>query len=820
MYTLIVLGLGLGFIIWAIGFLKLKLWQFHLLVIAVLFAISILGAISHSSFIWLACLYVILSLPLSVAFIRRKFFSKPTFAWFKKVLPPLSDTEKTAIEAGTVWWDQDLFSGDPDWNKMLAFPKPELTPEEQAFIDGPTEELCRMLDDWQITAELNDLPPKVWKFIKKHRFFAMIVPKEYGGLGFSALANSSVVVKIASRSTTAAVTVMVPNSLGPAELLVHYGTQDQRDYYLPRLASGDEIPCFALTAPSAGSDAGAIPDSGVVCYGEHNGERTLGLRVTWRKRYITLGPIATVVGLAFKAYDPDRILGGEEELGITCALIPSSTPGVKVDDRHVPLNIPFMNGPTTGKDVFVPMDWVIGKENGLGDGWRMLMGCLAAGRAISLPALGAAAGKLCARSVGAYARIRRQFKLPIGKFEGVEEPLARIAGFTYLADAARTMAAGAIDLGEKPTVLSAILKYHNTEAMRTIVNDGMDVLGGKGICLGPKNFLGRVYQSTPVAITVEGANILTRCMIIFGQGAFRCHPYVLDEISAASNPDPKEGLAEFDRALARHIAYTTRNMIRSLLLGAGLARFLSTPQKENSVRSVDRYYQQLSRMSAAFTVLSDVSMLLLGAKLKRMEKLSARLGDCLSYLYYGSAALKHFEDAGRPQEELPLLEWSLQWCLYRIQSAMVALMQNYPQPLIGKLLKMWIFPTGARFRHPCDELGRSVAKILLSNSAVRDRLTAGIYLNQDPDDPTGSIEYAFQLTDAVTPVEQKLRKAANFLYQSELDEPGLQQAVRDGLVTEHEAESLRKAALATAAAIEVDDFPASEFATQRSSSAA
>jgi acyl-CoA dehydrogenase len=586
---------------------------------------------------------------------------------------------------------------------------------------------------------------------------------------------------------------------------VHYGTQDQRDYYLPRLASGDEIPCFALTAPTAGSDAGAIPDRGVVCYGEYKGEQVLGLRVTWEKRYITLGPVATVLGLAFKAYDPDRLLGKEEELGITCALIPTDTPGVNIGNRHLPLNTPFMNGPNSGKDVFIPMDWVIGKEKGVGDGWRMLMGCLAAGRAISLPAMGVAAGKSCSRFTGAYARVRRQFKLPIGRFEGVQEALARIGGLTYMMDAARRLTAGAIDLGEKPTVLSAILKYHNTEAMRTVVNDSMDVLGGKGICLGPKNFMGRAYQAIPISITVEGANILTRSMIIFGQGVFRCHPYVLSELDAVADPDSRSGLAKFDRALMGHIGYTIRNAIRTLLLGLTAGRvFAKVPAAAAPVTA--RHYRYLSRFCAAFTLLADVSMLLLGGRLKRKESLSARLGDCLSYLYYGSAVLKRFEDTGRPEEDLPLLRWSMWYCLHNIQRALLGIVNNYPVRIIGNLLRWTIFPLGAHFQPPSDRLGQSVAGMLLRTGAARDRLTEGIFISRDADDVTGCLEQAMQLVIEAGAVENRVYKAARFIYQSPDDEPGLLQAVHDGLVSEEEAELLRRAVAATLKVIHVDDF--------------
>ncbi len=806
MQTLILVVAALA-LLGAVAFLKLKLVQFNALFLGALFGLTVLGLLPKAIGIPLGLVFLLLVVPLSLPQLRQKLFTERLYNWFAQVLPPISDTERVAIEAGTVWWDRDLFSGDPDWKKLLAFPTPKLSEEEQAFIDGPTEELCRMLDDWQITSELQDMPEPVWDFIKKNKFFGMIVPKEYGGLGFSALANSTVVMKIASRSTTAAVTVMVPNSLGPAELLMHYGTQDQRDHYLPKLAVGEEIPCFALTAPTAGSDAGAIPDKGIVCRGEYQGKEVLGLKVTWNKRYITLGPVATVLGLAFKAYDPDGLLGDQKDLGITCALIPTDTPGVNIGRRHMPLNISFMNGPNSGTDVFIPMDWVIGKEAGLGDGWRMLMGCLAAGRAISLPAMGAAASKYCARYVGAYASIRKQFRLPIGKFEGVEEALARIGGLSYLTEAGRVMTAGSIDLGEKPTVLSAILKYHNTESMRTVVNDSTDVLGGKAICLGPKNFLARIYQSIPISITVEGANILTRSMIIFGQGAFRCHPYVLDEINAVSDPDKQRGLIAFDKALLGHLGYTTRNFIRAFLFGLGGSRLLATPV----AGSTARYYRDLSRFSAIFTTLGDISMLLLGGELKRREKLSARLGDCLSFLYYGSAILKRFEDQGRQVDDLPLVHWSMQYCLHQMQQAVLGLLQNYPVPALGRVLKWLMFPLGARFKAPSDRLGHQVSSLLLQPNPARDRLTAGLFITDEASDVTGCLEHALGLVIEAAPIERKLYKATGFIYQSEQDSEKLQQAVRDGLVTETEADLLIRAVEATMQVINVDDFAADAF---------
>ena len=517
-------------------------------------ALTSKGDLPQSALIVLWAVFAIGAALLNPSPLRRAVLGAPLLALFRRILPQVSQTEQEALDAGTVWWDGDLFSGKPDWNKLLAFPKPTLSAEERAFVDGPVEEVCAMMNDWQITHELYDLPPHVWQFIKDQGFFGMIIPKQYGGLGFSALAHSEVVMKLTTRSGTAAVSVMVPNSLGPAELLLHYGTDAQKNHYLPRLAKGLEMPCFALTSPEAGSDAAGIPDFGIVCRGEWEGKpNVLGIRLTWEKRYITLGPIATLLGLAFRLYDPDRILGRSdgEDVGITLALVPTRTPGVHIGRRHLPLNAVFQNGPTWGKDVFIPMDYIIGGVDYVGQGWKMLMNCLAAGRSISLPANGVGIAKLCALTTGAYGRVRTQFKMPVGRFEGVEEAIARIGGNTYIMDAARVMTAGAVDLGEKPSVVSAIVKYHLTERGRQVINDAMDVHGGKGICMGPNNYLARSYQSVPIAITVEGANILTRSLIIFGQGAIRSHPYVLKEIAATQEPDAREGARRFRRRVLR-----------------------------------------------------------------------------------------------------------------------------------------------------------------------------------------------------------------------------------------------------------------------------
>ena len=628
-----------------------------------------------------------------------------------------------------------------------------MTAEEQAFVDGPTEKLCAMMDDWQITYELNDLPENVWDFIKRERFLGMVIPKEFGGLGFSAMAHSAVVMKLATRSVTGGVSVMVPNSLGPAELLLHYGTDEQKNHYLPRLAVGEEIPCFALTGPSAGSDASAMPDYGIVCMGEHEGEQVMGMRVTWDKRYITLAPVATLLGLAFKAYDPDGLLGDTEELGITCALIPTSTPGVNIGRRHFPLNQAFMNGPNSGDDVFIPMSWVIGGQPMVGQGWRMLMESLSVGRGISLPSNGVASGKSVSRFVGAYSRVRKQFNLPIGKFEGIEEALGRIAGLTYTMDAGRRLTCAALDQGEKPSVVSAILKLYNTDNMRVVVNDGMDIIGGKGICMGPSNFLGRPYQAIPVGITVEGANILTRSLIVFGQGAIRCHPWLMKEITAASLPDKQEALKNFDAALMGHVGYAIQNGARSLFHGLTKGMFADSP----IVGPNAKYYRRLARMSAAYSFLADFAMLFLGGGLKRREMLSGRFADGLMHMYMASAVLKRFEDTGQPEADQPLLEWSVRHALFETQVALDQILRNFPNTPIGLLLRGIVFPLGRRYRTPNDKLTQMCARILLSDSEARDRLTEGVYISDDPEDVTGSVEYALRCVLAADAAEQKLK---------------------------------------------------------------
>ena len=752
----------------------------------------------------------VVALVLHIVPLRRALVSNRVLAGFRKVMPPMSDTEREAIEAGTVWWDAELFSGRPNWARLLAVPKPTLTPDEQHFLDHDVDELCAMVTDWETTHVYKDLPPAVWQFIKDRGFLGMSIAKAYGGLGFSAYAHSQVMTKLSTHSGTVSVTVMVPNSLGPGELLAHYGTEAQKRHYLPRLAQGLEIPCFALTNPHAGSDAAAIPDYGIVCWGEHDGARVLGLRLTWDKRYITLGPVATLLGLAFRAYDPEHLVGDKDDLGITCALIPTTHPGVQIGRRHMPLNAVFQNGPNWGKDVFIPMEWVIGGQPMLGRGWRMLMECLAAGRGISLPATGTGMAKLAVRATGGYARVRQQFKLPIGQFEGIEEPLTRMGGNLYMMDAARTLTAQAVDLGEKPAVLSGIAKLHLTERARMVVNDAMDIVGGKGICLGPSNFIASAYMSLPVAITVEGANILTRSLIVFGQGAIRCHPYVLKEISATRHADRAMARRAFDNLLFKHLRFTLSNFVRTLVMGLTGSHFVGVPA--DVAPETRRYYQQLTRFSAALAWLSDVSMGTLGGALKRKEKLSARLGDILSMLYLCSATLKRFEAEGRQPADAPLLHWAMWDAMFKAQNAFEGVISNFPNRFLAELMWRVVFPLGRPYEVPSDALGGDVARLLITPSAARDRLTAGMYVPTAGDTPIAAIERALRAVVAAEPVEAKVKAARRDGTFDATTAPGedamavFGRAVAAGVVTAAEADLVATARELTERVIRVDDF--------------
>jgi len=763
----------------------------------------------HAPATWLLVLVWMLFIPaaalLLLSPLRQQLLITPLLALYRKVLPEMSDTEREALDAGTVWWEAELFSGQPDWHKLVAYPAPAITAEEQAFLDGPVNKVCSMISDWEITEELHDLTPEVWDYLRQHGFFSMIIPKKYGGLEFSANAHSSVVMKIGSRSISAGTTVMVPNSLGPAKLLLSYGTEAQKDYYLPRLARGIDIPCFALTGPEAGSDAASMPDTGVACRRSYNGKNdVLGILLNWEKRYITLGPVATLLGLAFHLYDPDHLLGDKEDIGITLALIPTDTPGVEIGTRHFPMSQAFMNGPNRGTNVFIPMDWVIGGRDYVGHGWRMLMNCLSDGRAISLPALSTASGKLVSRSVGAYAGVRKQFRVPIGRFEGISEVLARIAGSTYIMNATRGFTTAALDSGEDPAVASAIAKYHMTERMRTVVNEGMDILAGRGISMGPGNFLGRAYQALPIGITVEGANILTRSLIIFGQGAIRCHPWLYREMRAVASGD----VVALDEALRGHASLVMSNLSRGLFHALTGGRLLNAPQ--HGMRGY--FYRQFARMCLAFAVTSEMSLITLGGTLKRRESLSGRLGDVLSLLYLGSAVLKHHYDNGSPDDELPLLEWSCSDLLYNIQVRLYEVLDNFPNRAVARTTRLLTFPFGKPYKRPSDTLGRQLADILLSPGTLRDRLTQGVYIPDDNTESVARLDDALVKSVAAEPALRKLRAAikAGTLPTGD-PETQIDAGLAAGIVTEPEAAGIRAAIAARNIAIQVDEFPPEYF---------
>lgn len=797
--------LALLLVLGAAAYLRVSLLTATIAAAVVMAAGSLLDVTGLISWI----IFLVIALPLNLSAFRQSVITRPLLKLYRGIMPEMSSTEKEAIEAGTTWWEADLFAGNPNWKKLHNYPVARLSAEEHAFLEGPVEEVCRMVNQHMVSHQLADLPAEVWQFLKDKGFFAMIIKKKYGGLEFSAYAQSRVLQKLAGVSSELASTVGVPNSLGPGELLQHYGTPEQQDHYLPRLAKGLEVPCFALTSPEAGSDAGAIPDFGVVCKGQWQGEEVLGMKLTWNKRYITLAPVATVLGLAFKLKDPEHLLGDKEELGITCALIPTDVEGVETGRRHFPLNCMFQNGPTRGKEVFVPLSFIIGGPKMAGQGWRMLVECLSVGRGITLPSNSAGGVKTAALATGAYARIRRQFKLPIGKLEGIEEPMARIGGNAYLMDAVTSLTTTGIDLGEKPSVISAIVKYHLTDRMQKCVIDAMDIHGGKGVCLGPNNYLGRGYQAAPIAITVEGANILTRSMIIYGQGAIRCHPYVLAEMESAFDTDVNRGLNNFDAALFGHIGFTTSNFIRSLWMGLTGSRFSNAPFADKT----KRYYQHMNRFSANLALLSDLAMATLGGNLKRKERISARLGDLLSQLYLASATLKRYQDEGRQSEDLPLVQWAVEDALYKLQSSLDELLDNFPAGL-GGLLRLVLFPFGRPLKRPSDVLDHKVAKIMQTPCASRDRLGKGQFWEACDNNAVGIQEQTFKDILAAEPLYDKVCKAAGkrlpFMWLDKVAAEG--KAL--GVLSDDEVALLERAEIGRMKSINVDDFDPAELKAQ------
>ncbi|NNK34294.1 MAG: acyl-CoA dehydrogenase [Xanthomonadales bacterium] len=795
---LVLLGISL-----ACAFYGTSLLMWSAAMAAGIVVLGATGTVPIVSLVVIAAVFALIAVPLNVKPWRQQLISGPFLKQFRRMLPSISETEQVALDAGTVGWEGELFAGKPNWKLLKKQPYLGLTVEEQAFVDGPVEELCDMLKSWEISHVDADLNPETWDFLKKHRFFGMIIPKEYGGLGFSAMAHRAVLQKISSVCNVASSTVAVPNSLGPGELLLHYGTEEQKNHYLPRLARGEDIPCFGLTGPTAGSDATSLPDYGIVCKSEYKGKEVVGIRMNFDKRYITLAPVATVIGIAFRMYDPDGLLGDTEDLGISLALVPRETPGLEVGRRHFPVNLPFQNGPVRGKDVFLPLDALIGGVEMAGQGWRMLVECLSVGRAISLPSTSTGGAKLASLATGAYSRIRKQFGMPIGRFEGIETALARIAGNTYAISALSRMTATAVDLGEKPSVPSAIAKYHATEMAREIVRDAMDVHGGKGVILGPRNYLGRGWQGIPVSITVEGANIMTRNLMIFGQGAIRCHPFVLKEMEAARLENTDERITRFDDLLFSHVGYSIRNAIRSFFLGLSFGKFATVPHD----RKTAKYYKKLSRYSATLAFVSDIAMLTLGGKLKQKEHVSARLGDVLSQLYICSAMLKRYEAEGRPAADQAILAWAFHDSVHKIQIAMRRVIDNFPNRFMRGILRFVVFPFGIREKAPGDRLTHRVAQLLLVPSDTRDRLCNGIYTSARTGHPVGLMEEALPQVIHAEPLERKLVKA---LKQGEISgitwEEQIQDALAKSVLTAEEIDILVKVQALVAEIIAVDDF--------------
>lgn len=764
-----------------------------------------------SSNFWqvMAWLPAILLAALSIPPLRRSLLVEPAFRAVKSILPKVSDTEQQALDAGTVGFDAELFSGTPDWDKLRSVPPIVLTPEEQAFLDGPTEELCAMIKDWQVRHAQREIPEEIWAFVKKHGFLGMLISKEHGGLGFSPQAQSLILGKIASRSPDVVTIVMVPNSLGPGELIEKYGTETQKEHYLPRLARGDEVPCFSLTGPTSGSDAATMRDIGTVTRGMHDGKEVLGIKLSWDKRYITLGPKATLVGLAFRLFDPDKLLGKGEDIGITVGLIPADHPGVNIGRRHLPSGAAFPNGPNWGEDVFIPMDFIIGGEKMVGQGWRMLMECLAAGRAISLPSSATAGAKMMLRVTTAYGRIRKQFGLPVAKMEGIQEPIARMVETAYLNEAARAVTASMVSRGEKPSVISALMKYQTTERLRKAVDDAMDIHGGRAICDGPTNYLQSAYQMVPVGITVEGANILTRTLITFAQGALRAHPYLYKEVQAVQNPDSDQGLEQFEDAFLNHLSFSLSNVAGAFFHNVTLGFFGSVPEKARGLESV---YRQLWRSSRNFALVSDLTVALLGGGLKTKQRITGRLADALSELYLLSCVLKRFEDDEKPVADRPIVALCAHNSLYRFEQAIRGAVDNFPNTPARWLMRVLIFPFGRHYSPAPDKLGSQVVSLVLEPGDVRDRLTRHIFVSEDVNDPTGILEVTLKKVIAAEQAEKKLDRAiraGTVRRYHGID--WFADAVSKGVLTQEESEQLREVERLVAKVIAVDHFDPAEL---------
>lgn len=770
--------------IWSVFYLSLSL---RVGAICLIFISVISALISIWSFVF-GLPILLLCILLLIPALRMRLITQPMFQSLSNAMPSMSDTEREALEAGTSWWEQELFQGHPDWHQYEQQQYPKLSQEEQDFIDHEVETLCGMLDEWEIHQH-KDLPPEAWDYIKTQGFLGLIIPKSYGGREFSPFAQSRIMSKIASRSLTAAVSCMVPNSLGPGELLLNYGTEQQKQQYLPGLARGEEIPCFGLTSPEAGSDAGAIPDTGIVCYGDIDGQQVLGLKMTFSKRWITLAPIATVVGLAFKLYDPEHLLGdpNQSDYGITCALIPANHPGVQIGPRHNP-GSPFMNGTVEGNDVFIPIDWIIGGAENAGKGWRMLMECLAVGRGISLPALSTAAAEMNYLLVGAFSQIREQFKIPVGQFEGVEEVNSEIASDTYMLEAFRYMVTCGLNAGGKPAVMTAMAKYYATETMRKVVNHGMDVLGGRAIQMGPRNFMAFMYQAIPVSITVEGANILSRSLMIFGQGSMRCHPYLFEELQLLQSADTPAACQQFDQIFYQHMGYSLNRAARSFLFGfTG-----GSTEAPNSANSFSRpYYKIINRLSANFSITADLCLGILAGDLKRKEMLSGRLADIHAQLFIATAILKFYEHGQQSEVEQQHAQLALEKAIFKAQTAFFDLYDNFPNRWAAKATQMLCFPFGRPYAAPRDALKQLVAQAMMTDNAFRKQLTEHVFYSTNPNDVTGRMEATLIQRWEIDALWRKFKKAEHKEQLQGLSfEDYIQDAIEKGLIDQDEAQQL------------------------------
>ncbi|HAT8178112.1 TPA: acyl-CoA dehydrogenase [Legionella pneumophila] len=779
-FTLVVLSRRINPLVWEIGSI-----------------IYLIPATFYFGFPWIIGLFIWFFIIAAVLVVRveplRLFIGDYLYKTAGKSIPKLSKTEEEALNAGDTWLEQDIFTGNPDWQRLSAV-STELTEEEQAFLDNETHTLCSMLDEWEISQEY-DLSSKVWNYIKEKGFLGLVIPKEFGGKGFSARAHSDIVMKIATRSRVAAVTVMVPNSLGPGELINYYGTDEQKAYYLPRLAKGVEIPCFALTEPGAGSDATSIQSEAIVVKKKIDGKAVLGLNITLDKRWITLAPVATLIGLAVNLKDPDGLLKGEGEEGITCLLIPRDTENLEIGNRHLPADQPFMNGTLRGKDIFVPIDTIIGGQKKAGSGWQMLVECLSIGRSISLPALGAGSSSISYLTTGAFARIRRQFNVEIAQFEGVEEKLAEIAGLNYLINSTRLLTVAAVNEHKKPSVASAITKYFNTELARITVNASMDVHAGRAIVVGPRNYLNSLYQSIPISITVEGANIMSRNLLIFGQGSMACHPFIRDEFYAISS----ENKEAFREIIWKHIYYFMQNFAKTVCSAWTGGLFIAVP--ENSMK---REYKKLARLSYAYSWLADLSLIYLGGDLKRKERLSARLADGMSYLYMAMAALRNAQlNQDHPDEQLHA-KWAVTYCFYHAQKSMMALCQNFPSKFLGFIARVVAFPFGQTMRYPSDQLDHKLARLMTGNNHYRDRLKKSVFLSGDSKQPVDRMEHALQLIIATDGLSKKVNDLKR--YKGSKLKGKLKEKVESGQLSQQEMEELLAVEDARWDAILVDEF--------------